>query len=44
MYRGFVTFGVTGMLIASGIGGNLGGAIGALVGWTVAATFGLVGG
>jgi len=47
MYRGFVSsstlFGVTGMLIASGIGGSFGGTVGALIGWTVASLYGIGG-
>ena len=48
MQRGLVAsstlFGVTGMMIASGIGGSFGGTVGALVGWSVASICGLLGG
>ena len=44
MEKGFVLIGITGMIIASGMGGSVGGSIGALVGWTVVSTLGMLGG
>jgi len=48
MYRGLVAsstlLGITGMMIASGIGGSFGGTVGSLIGWSVASFCGLLGG